>query len=100
MGQADFGPRHPAPARHAGPVGNRGHLDRLASAAAGTPSPARLTSTCSEANAFGNYRTLLQQISTSAAMGEYLTFRNNAKFNARTGALPDENYARNHAAVL
>lgn len=47
-----------------------------------------------EANAFGNYRTLLQQISTSAAMGEYLTFRNNAKFNARTGALPDENYAR------
>jgi uncharacterized protein (DUF1800 family) len=47
-----------------------------------------------EANAFGNYRTLLQQISTSAAMGEYLTFRNNAKFNTRTGALPDENYAR------
>jgi uncharacterized protein (DUF1800 family) len=47
-----------------------------------------------EANAFGNYRTLLQQISTSPAMGEYLTFRNNAKFNTRTGALPDENYAR------
>jgi uncharacterized protein (DUF1800 family) len=47
-----------------------------------------------EANAFGNYRTLLQQVSTSPAMGEYLTFRNNAKFNARTGALPDENYAR------
>ncbi|HEY0062178.1 MAG TPA: DUF1800 domain-containing protein [Telluria sp.] len=47
-----------------------------------------------EANAFGNYRTLLQQVSTSPAMGEYLTFRNNAKFNAKTGALPDENYAR------
>jgi len=47
-----------------------------------------------EANAFGNYRTLLQQVSTSAAMGEYLTFRNNAKFNAKTGSLPDENYAR------
>ena len=47
-----------------------------------------------EANAFGNYRTLLQQVSTSAAMGEYLTFRNNAKFNVKTGSLPDENYAR------
>ena len=47
-----------------------------------------------EANAFGNYRTLLQQISTSAPMGEYLTYRGNVKFNAATGALPDENYAR------
>jgi uncharacterized protein (DUF1800 family) len=47
-----------------------------------------------EANAFGNYRTLLQQVSTSAAMGEYLTFRGNRKYNATTGALPDENYAR------
>ena len=47
-----------------------------------------------EANAFGNYRTLLQQVSTSAAMGEYLTYRNNAKFNVKTGSLPDENYAR------
>ena len=47
-----------------------------------------------EANAFGNYRTLLQQVSTSPAMGEYLTFRGNVKFNAATGALPDENYAR------
>jgi uncharacterized protein (DUF1800 family) len=27
-------------------------------------------------------------------MGEYLTFRGNVKFNAATGALPDENYAR------
>lgn len=47
-----------------------------------------------EAQAFGNYRTLLQQVSTSAAMGEYLTFRGNVKFNATTGAMPDENYAR------
>ena len=47
-----------------------------------------------EANAFGNYRTLLQQVSTSAPMGEYLTYRNNVKFNAKTGAMPDENYAR------
>jgi uncharacterized protein (DUF1800 family) len=47
-----------------------------------------------EGQAFGNYRTLLQQVSTSAPMGEYLTFRGNVKFNPTTGALPDENYAR------
>jgi uncharacterized protein (DUF1800 family) len=47
-----------------------------------------------ENNAFGNYRTLLQQVSTSAAMGEYLTYRGNVKFNAANGAMPDENYAR------
>lgn len=47
-----------------------------------------------ETNAFGNYRTLLQQISTSAPMGQYLTFRGNVKYNPVTGALPDENYAR------
>lgn len=47
-----------------------------------------------EANAFGNYRTLLQQISTSAPMGEYLTYRGSVKQNPGTGAMPDENYAR------
>jgi uncharacterized protein (DUF1800 family) len=47
-----------------------------------------------EANAFGNHRTLLQQISLSPAMGMFLTFRGSAKGNATTGALPDENYAR------
>jgi uncharacterized protein (DUF1800 family) len=47
-----------------------------------------------EANAFGNYRALLQQISLGAPMGEFLTYRNNVKFNAATGAMPDENYAR------
>jgi uncharacterized protein (DUF1800 family) len=47
-----------------------------------------------EANAFGNYRTLLQQVSLSAPMGEFLTYRNNRKFNPTTGAMPDENYAR------
>ena len=47
-----------------------------------------------EANAFGNYRTLLGQLSTSAPMGEFLTFRGNMKYNPVTGALPDENYAR------
>ena len=47
-----------------------------------------------EANAFGNHRTLLQRISLSAPMGQYLTFRGSAKANTTTGALPDENYAR------
>ncbi len=46
-----------------------------------------------EANAFANHRTLLQQISQSPAMGQFLTFRGSAKANT-TGALPDENYAR------
>ncbi|XLZ68782.1 DUF1800 domain-containing protein [Massilia sp. SR12] len=47
-----------------------------------------------EANAFGNYRTLLQQITLSSSMGEYLTYRGNAKANPKTGSMPDENYAR------
>ncbi|MEO6407849.1 MAG: DUF1800 family protein [Burkholderiaceae bacterium] len=47
-----------------------------------------------EANAFGNHRALLQQISLSPAMGMYLTYRGSAKANVATGALPDENYAR------
>jgi uncharacterized protein (DUF1800 family) len=45
-------------------------------------------------NAFGNFRTLLQQVSQSVAMGYFLTFINNRKANPATGALPDENYAR------
>ena len=47
-----------------------------------------------EANAFGNHRSLLQQISLSPPMGQFLTFRGNAKANLASGALPDENYAR------
>ncbi len=45
-------------------------------------------------NAFGNFRTLLQAISTNAAMGSFLTFLGNRKANPATGAVPDENYAR------
>lgn len=45
-------------------------------------------------NAFGNFRTLLERISTNAAMGLYLTFLGNRRANAATGAVPDENYAR------
>ncbi|EHR72211.1 hypothetical protein BurJ1DRAFT_3403 [Burkholderiales bacterium JOSHI_001] len=47
-----------------------------------------------EGNAFGNYRDLLMQVSTSSAMGAYLSFVNNRKANPRTGSQPDENYAR------
>ena len=44
--------------------------------------------------AFGNFRTLLQNISTNVAMGYYLTFAGNRRANAATGSVPDENYAR------
>ena len=47
-----------------------------------------------EANAFGNYRILLQQISLSPAMGYYLTYCGSVKANPTTGSEPDENYAR------
>jgi uncharacterized protein (DUF1800 family) len=47
-----------------------------------------------EANAFGNFRALLDQVTLSTAMGYYLTFRGNVKANAVTGSEPDENYAR------
>ncbi len=47
-----------------------------------------------EANAFGNYRNLLEDVTLSPAMGEWLTYRGNLKANTTTGALPDENYAR------
>lgn len=45
-------------------------------------------------NAFGNFRTLIEQISTNVAMGLYLTFLGNRKANPATGSVPDENYAR------
>ena len=44
--------------------------------------------------AFGNFRTLMQNISTNVAMGYYLTFAGNRKANPATGSVPDENYAR------
>jgi len=47
-----------------------------------------------ESHAFGTHRDLLQVISLSAPMGMFLTYRGNAKANPTTGALPDENYAR------
>jgi uncharacterized protein (DUF1800 family) len=46
-----------------------------------------------ERNAFGNFRTLLNDISTSTAMAKYLTFLGSKKADG-TGSQPDENYAR------
>ena len=45
-------------------------------------------------NAFGNYRDIMEGVSTSAGMSFFLTFLGNQKGNPATGAIPDENYAR------
>ena len=45
-------------------------------------------------NAFGNYRDLLEAVTYSPSMAEYLTYFGNAKADPTTGAVPDENYAR------
>jgi uncharacterized protein (DUF1800 family) len=46
------------------------------------------------ANAFGNYRTLLEQVSLHPMMGIYLTHLANQREDPATGRSPDENYAR------
>lgn len=45
-------------------------------------------------HAFGTYRELLEAVTLSPAMGQYLSFAGNQKENPATGRLPDENYAR------
>ena len=45
-------------------------------------------------NAFGNYRTLLDDVSLHPMMGLYLTFLANQKEDAAGTRTPDENYAR------
>ena len=45
-------------------------------------------------NAFGNYRDILDKVTTSPAMGYYLTYIGNRKASSATGAQPDETYAR------
>jgi len=45
-------------------------------------------------NAFGNFRTLLEDITLNIAMGEYLNTLGNQKEDVASGRLPDENYAR------
>jgi uncharacterized protein (DUF1800 family) len=46
------------------------------------------------ANAFGNYRTLLEQVTLHPMMGTYLTWMANQKEDPTTGRQPDQNYAR------
>ncbi len=45
-------------------------------------------------HAFGNYRDLLEAITFSPAMANYLTYLGNEKGDPITGRVPDENYAR------
>ncbi|MDC0435539.1 DUF1800 domain-containing protein [bacterium] len=45
-------------------------------------------------NAFGNFRDLLEDVTYSQLMGNWLTYINSPKANVDTGSAPDENYAR------
>jgi uncharacterized protein (DUF1800 family) len=45
-------------------------------------------------NAFGNYRTLLEDVTLHPAMGYYLNMLGNDKENAAAGFKPNENFAR------
>ena len=51
-------------------------------------------------NAFGNFRTLLEQVSTHPTMAHYLSHMRNEKEDAVTGRIPDENYAREVMQLL
>ena len=46
------------------------------------------------ANAFGNFRNLLEEVTLHPMMGVYLTWLGNQKEDPVTGRKPDENYAR------
>ncbi|MEP6609917.1 MAG: DUF1800 domain-containing protein [Burkholderiaceae bacterium] len=45
-------------------------------------------------HAFGNYRQLIEAVATNPMMGSYLSHLGNKKANTTTGAVPDENFAR------
>lgn len=45
-------------------------------------------------NALGNYRDLLEAVTYSPAMAQYLTYLGNRAADPATGRVPDENYAR------
>ncbi|MCG8525866.1 MAG: DUF1800 domain-containing protein [Opitutales bacterium] len=45
-------------------------------------------------NAFGNFRTLIEEVTMHPIMGIYLSHAGNAKADPETGSFPDENYAR------
>lgn len=45
-------------------------------------------------NAFGNFRDLLEEVTYSPLMGEWLTYIGSSKADPVSGSMPDENYAR------
>ena len=45
-------------------------------------------------HAFGNYRTLLEEVTLNPVMGDYLSMRRNEKADLELNIQPDENYAR------
>jgi uncharacterized protein (DUF1800 family) len=45
-------------------------------------------------DAFGNYRTLLQDVTLSPTMGHYLDMANSDETNPQNGTVPNQNYAR------
>ncbi|MEM9889547.1 MAG: DUF1800 family protein [Actinomycetota bacterium] len=47
-----------------------------------------------EQHCFGTYRELLEHITRSQAMGQYLTYAGNQRADEYRGTVPDENYAR------
>jgi uncharacterized protein (DUF1800 family) len=63
----------------------------------GTGDPAAMVSQYNDIltrNAFGNYRTLIREMSVSPIMGTYLTLVNSKKRDAAANTQPDENYIR------
>jgi uncharacterized protein (DUF1800 family) len=51
-------------------------------------------------HAFGNFRDLLEDVTLSPVMGQYLSMARNQKPNPSTGSEPDENYAREVMQLL
>ena len=52
------------------------------------------------ANAFGNYRTLLEQVALHPMMGTYLSWIANQKADPTTGRHPDQNFARESMQLM
>lgn len=52
------------------------------------------------ANAFGNFRTLLEQVALHPAMGVYLTWLANQPADPATGRHPDQNFARESMQLM
>jgi len=52
------------------------------------------------ANAFGNFRTLLEQVALHPAMGVYLSWIANQKADPTTGRHPDQNFARESMQLM